>query len=139
MKKFSNLFHICQINTTRYRRNCNNNGNGWKSCFLSHLLALAWCDIEIHISVQSCEILSTNKYVDIRNLVNLYAYYHQTALKYLLDMLIWLAHKTSDLDLYFTCSSDWYVYICMSTLMLLLTIMPNTIKHCIRHPLNISS
>ena len=118
MKTFSNYFHICQINTTHNRQNCNNNSNIWKSCFLSHLLALAWCDIEIHLSVQSSESFSTNKYVCIRDLVNLNAYHHQTALKYLLDKLNWIAHYTSDLDLYFTSSSEWYVYICMSTLML---------------------
>ena len=44
-------------------------------------------------------------------------------------MLNWLAQWTSDLDLYFTSSNGWYFYICMSTLVLSSTKMPNTIKH----------
>ena len=63
-----------------------------KSCCLSHLLELAWSYIRVHISVQSCTSLSTNKYVDIHELVNFNAFHHQFAVKYLLQMLNWLAH-----------------------------------------------
>ena len=78
------LLITCKISTTTV--------TSGKSCCLSHLLALAWSDIGVHISVQSCTSLSTNRCFDIRDLVNFNAFHHQFAVKYLLHMLNWLAH-----------------------------------------------
>ena len=56
------------------------------------LCTITYFYIRVHISVQSCTSLSTNKYVDIHDLVNFNAFHQQFAVKYLLQMLNWLAH-----------------------------------------------